>query len=193
MVSMITNKRKDKLGYLVNSTFFPIDDLRYITSSEVPYRSIRLGKYSKNICRIHDMCYENFEILVADNMADYVLHILESNGVTLRGVVFLKERKGNLDKFGLKSDIWRQKFKGCDIFSCYSCYGHLIGVVAMHGNYIAMLEVFDKGCGYGKIIVDELKDIYKTLKGMSLIDCKGFWQKQGADFEPDKLYFSIKN
>ena len=192
MVIRINNKRGITIGFLFDTVYISCESLNLLSCAPVSPKSQRLGKEYKDYCRIGNMCYKNLEFLINDGMIEFVLNTLRNNGLLFRNVIFFKVKKDFIQGYPLSRN-WEQKFKGVDLYYCCDSFGNGLGFLALKKNYIVMVEVLDKGIGFGTYIINSMLDIKGCLKGMSVVDAKRFWLKQGADFSPDGLYFSIKN
>lgn len=192
MITRINNKRGVTIGYLFDTIYISCESLNLLSCAPVYPKSQRLGKEYKTYCKIGDMCYKNLEFLINEGMIEFVLSTLRDNGLLLRETIFLRVTKDFIQGYPL-SKSWEQKFKGVDIYCCCDEFGRCLGFLALKRDYIVMIEVLDKGMGFGTYIINSMLDIKGSLKGMSVVEAKNFWLKQGADFSPDGLYFSIKN
>lgn len=188
----VRNKSDKILGYLFKGIFIDIEAYNLISSSPLFPDVKRLGIIKKDYCKVGDTRHNDIRTYTQQDIVFHALGVLRSHGLVLRDIIFIEVNKSMLKDYDL-SDTWKQKFRGITIYGCYTENGDLVGFLAMKKDYIYMIEVFKKNNGYGTRIVNSLKNIYPVISGMSVAKAKDFWIKQGAEFSPDGLYFTIKN
>ena len=88
-----------------------------------------------------------------------------------------------------KSDI-KDEYSEIIGVSYYKCFydERFIGELYLRGSFtsdefnIMYLKVNEKGKGWGSLICDYLKSFEKPIKGLSYVESREFWERQGAVF-----------
>ena len=183
------------IGCIVNGLFY---DKYFIDVSSLSSTSKVYGIYTKTgiLTNLGIFPYASFELNITNCFT-----ILYSLKEYLVDIVFIPCSSKDLDTEQLSS-IWGSNILehlNCYLYICISTknmkeVAYLMLKQDLYSDdilHINMLECIVKDCGYGTAIINQLKLLNKSIKGLSTYNARAFWYSQGAVFKDSSLYFSI--
>lgn len=200
MITVVITESGKTKGYLIDDIYVRKDLLKYFT----PVRSFRgvkvVGKSFGEDIKIRNKHYKSVKKYLNIDSYNKIIRAFTISGIELNSVLFIPCKPTDYE-FNDMSELWKivydlkcrnlYYYKIVDIKS--NCIAYLMSYNDLYKSssfYINMLEVIDKGKGYGTLVVNTLKSFDKSISGLSMITSKSFWKKLGASFI-DSMHFSL--
>ena len=190
-----------KVGYIIDEFYISVYIANFILKTEMPEG---LPKKEAILIYRHKVVFSDGEVLpnivqlLYISNVDYILERLEKHGVYTTDILWLKTNVNNyIGKTYKLSSFW-ENYDYSNSYS-YEFYDvklkKSLGIIVTKNPIvdqnvcqIVMLEVFEKGKGHGKTIVDFLKSI-KDISGFSLYSTVPFWKSCGAEVEENGKFY----
>ena len=202
MISLVTTKAGNEIGYLFDDLFIHLNTIKLVTDGKIEYESKKEGFFEKSrlvIPELKKKCHVLSKGYTEKTGIKY-LSILKKNKVTVKryayiGVDIEKAKKE------CKHYIW-----GVSNFpNCYSIYdtkqekelGYLLTSSDIYNHtdtqiHICMIELKEQGEGKGTQIIRELLK-YRPIRGLAENNSKSFWNKFSPTYASDDMHFKIEN
>jgi hypothetical protein len=194
MIQTVVNSSSNSIkGYLVDDIFIKSCNLKYFTK-EIPLGSKNIvGKIKGNTLDSNGVAYKEILSIISYSNYKYILNKLRSNNIILNHIVFIKCSSYDLDIENLSS-FWEiidtLQVKTVKYYICVDTIKDIeVAYIMTRDNlfrssdiHISLIESLYKRKGYGKYVINELKELNKCISGISAVNAKEFWKSVGAIF-----------
>lgn len=189
MITLVVDRKQNKVGYIISNKFFPSNFIDSIVSSPLPISSTKLCTKFGRMITVDSSVYS-----LEEDFLDLLRGVSFSS--SLNDISFIKRFPSD-SELSCLSEYWKEfSIKYRHTYTVIDKELNILGYfitdedIYESGNcYLCMLEVLDKDRGIGTSIVKKLVSI-TSIRGLSCIKARTFWLRNGAVFSNGD-YFKI--
>lgn len=192
MLRIIISKSNRICGYALDDIFINSYLIKYLISDSI----VDINNKAKSFT----MRKENLRVFGVDTYQE-VLIKLASLGFHLNDIIFVPCKYDDIDTedvsvlFNMARDL---KIRRINLYMCIdTSIFNPVAYLMLNRNmffyndlHIFIIECIKKSEGYGTKIIKQLKNLQKSLDGLSVVTAINFWKSVGAVIE-DNNHFTI--